>query len=474
MTGLITSLKKQKWIKDKRIWIGVGAAAALLAAGISLNARARTAEAGQEPTIQTATVRQGDILISASGAGTVVPAAEIDLGFRSSGTLNELNVAVGSKVKQGDVLARLGNTARLEANVVTAKLNLISAQQAVDEIGLRQAEALQAVTQAQQAVKDGEIALNGLTTPADSSYILEAEANLILAEQVLEQQEQLYRKWKDKPDSVSKAEKMKAYASAVQAYDRAVTVYNWLTGDASDMDIASAEAQLAVYRAELDQALAEYESLTSGTELEKTQLNLELARANLKLAEEDLAGTEIVAPIDGTIMAVFADMYEAVGTSPLITLVNLDSLLIEIYLDETDFDKINLDATVEVIFDSLPDDVFTGKVIQVSPGLQSSNGISTVSSLVRLDEGTPQKALTLPVGSNASVEVTAAQAEDAVLVPVEALREISPGEYAVFVVVDGEPQLRMVKVGLIDLTYAEILDGVSPGEKVSTGIVDTQ
>ncbi|MEK6221400.1 MAG: hypothetical protein N2D54_04055, partial [Chloroflexota bacterium] len=153
---------------------------------------------------------------------------------------------------------------------------------------------------------------------------------------------------------------------------------------------------------------------------------------------------------------------------------DLENPLIEIFLDETDFDKINLDAIVEVIFDSLPDDVFKGTVIQVNPDLTVSSGVSTVTGLVQLDDDTPKKALSLPVGSNAGVEVIAAEVENAVLVPVEALREISPGEYAVFVMLEGEPELRLVKVGLIDITYAEIIDGLQPGDVITTGIVETQ
>jgi hypothetical protein len=37
----------------------------------------------------------------------------------------------------------------------------------------------------------------------------------------------------------------------------------------------------------------------------------------------------------------------------------------------------------------------------------------------------------------------------------------------------GEPKLRVVTVGLMDYTSAEILSGLSAGEIVTTGVVDT-
>ena len=59
------------------------------------------------------------------------------------------------------------------------------------------------------------------------------------------------------------------------------------------------------------------------------------------------------------------------------------------------------------------------------------------------------------------------------LVPIEALREITPGTYAVFVVDSaGALEMRMVEVGLQDETFAAITSGLEAGEIVSTGIVE--
>jgi multidrug efflux pump subunit AcrA (membrane-fusion protein) len=80
----------------------------------------------------------------------------------------------------------------------------------------------------------------------------------------------------------------------------------------------------------------------------------------------------------------------------------------------------------------------------------------------------------MPVGLNATVDLVAGRAENALLVPVEALREIDTDSFAVFVVSsDGSLELRPVKVGLRDLTWAEITSGLRAGEVVSTGLVET-
>jgi multidrug efflux pump subunit AcrA (membrane-fusion protein) len=80
----------------------------------------------------------------------------------------------------------------------------------------------------------------------------------------------------------------------------------------------------------------------------------------------------------------------------------------------------------------------------------------------------------LPSGSAASVDVVGGRAKNAVLVPVEALHEYEDGKYSLFVMQNGKLRLRMVQVGLQDLTKAEILSGVKAGDIVTTGLVETK
>jgi HlyD family secretion protein len=78
-------------------------------------------------------------------------------------------------------------------------------------------------------------------------------------------------------------------------------------------------------------------------------------------------------------------------------------------------------------------------------------------------------------GLNASVEIVGGQADNVLLVPVEAVRDLGDGTYGVFVVgTDGEPRLKIVTVGLMDDTYAEIKTGLSEGDVVTTGLVETK
>ena len=148
--------------------------------------------------------------------------------------------------------------------------------------------------------------------------------------------------------------------------------------------------------------------------------------------------------------------------------------MLQVYLDETDFDKAIVGYTAEVTFDAYPDELFTGQVVQVDPSLSSSMGASLVSLLVQLDPLTLAQPQRLPLGMSATVDIIAGRATDAVLVPVEAVRDLGDGTYAVFVVENEQPVLRVVTIGITDLTYIEITSGLSAGETVTTGIVETK
>jgi RND family efflux transporter MFP subunit len=224
-------------------------------------------------------------------------------------------------------------------------------------------------------------------------------------------------------------------------------------------ETAVRQAELALQQAQLNR--------------ESNQLSLAQAQINVEAAEAALAETTLMAPIDSTIMAVNGAVGET-AANDLIVLADLEQPLLEIYLDETDLDKVGNGYEVEVIFDALPDETFSGTVLEVDPQLSEVNGVSAIRALVQLTQDSFAKPQTLPVGLNATVEVIGGRATNAVLVPVEALREISPGSYAVFVMEDGEAQMRMVEVGLMDFTYAEILSGLEAGEVVTTGLIATE
>ena len=97
-----------------------------------------------------------------------------------------------------------------------------------------------------------------------------------------------------------------------------------------------------------------------------------------------------------------------------------------------------------------------------------------LDQLAQLDPESFAKPQNLFVGMNAAVDVIGGRTENAVLVPVEALREIGTDEYAVFVMENDETRLRVVAIGIMDFTSVEITSGLEEGEVVTTGIVENE
>ena len=430
----------------------------------------------EEPDIQTTVVRQGDLVIYASGSGTLIAADEIELGFGTNGPVAELSVQVGDEVHAGDVLAVQGDREQLESAVMADQLSFMNAQKALDDL-YENSSLVSTQAQLDLANARDELHTAGYIWTVQQEGNRASEATLDAAKAELKMAKEALDRAKQKLDKdPNNASLQLNYANAQKKYDSALRNWNWYTGHPTEIQQAQLDAEVALAEAKVAEAEQAYERVKDGPDPDEvTTAELQLANAEntLAVSQRNLEESVIVAPMDGTILAVTAEVDENVSGS-FITLADLSQLYMEIFLDETDMDKIDLDYEVEVIFDALPDRVFTGRVVHVDPSLYTSGQISTVKGLVKLDENATAAINKLLLGMNATVDVIGGRAEDVALVPVEALRELTPDEYAVFVMEDGELKLRPVEVGLMDFTFAEIKSGLEVGEVVTTGIVETQ
>jgi HlyD family secretion protein len=426
--------------------------------------------AAQESTLQTTTVQRGDMTITADGTGNLLPATELPVAFRTSGVLTELNVAVGDQVKAGDVLARLDNTdARVavtnaEIQVRQAQINLALTQSEADA-GLAQAN-LEAA-QADRAEALASAAHTGDKLSSTRIALKQAQEALAEAQEAYNTAYDPARDWELQTRSADRleSERESAASSLVSAQDNlALAQANYNLAVIGVDDSAVQDADIQVLNAQV--------SLTNEQiQLEQLELALEQAQISLESAQLTLSQTVLTAPMDGTVTAINAQVGESVGTSTLLTLADLKAPLVRFWVEEADMGKASVGNTVNVVFDALPDDTFSGKIIRVEPVLVTVGSTSAVQVWASLDN-TAQS--TLLSGMTADVEVIAAEARDALLISVQALHELSDGQYAVFVVKDDESlEMRSVTVGLQDLVNAEILSGLEEGETVSLGTQDS-
>ncbi len=492
------------------------------------------AQTPAEPALQTAKVRTGDIMITASGAGNLVPAAELDLGFRSSGVLVELNIAVGDHVEAGQVLARLDdaaariqveqaelnleqakdNEAELisEAAIAKAELDVAGAEAALEEAQAYLAAVKSPDVAAYQAAYDAAVAELGQAKNASTvtdlgsltSAVYKAQDAVDRAADVLGKvkaaiegcaecdpnrsvtvnkvQYTLAQAQDDYNGAVNNLavaqlnleaaqyKNEQATAAAKEAVDDAWQALQWAL-DPSPDDVTLAEAQVRAAEANLATAQERLADLRAGNP--PGSVSVRQAELALESAQLTLANTTLTAPVSGTVIAIKADVGEAVSTAPIIIIAALDQPLVRFYVEETDLGKVSAGYPIMVLFDAAPDVPFSGKIVRVDPALVTIDGTPAGQAWAQLDPG--DSTIRLVSGMTAEVEIIAGESKNTLLVPVQALRELAPGSYAVFVVLpDGQLKLTPVTVGLKDFANAEILSGLKAGEVVSTGTVETK
>src|SRR5258706_4958214 len=87
-------------------------------------------QAAASSTSAPASAKTGSVIAE----GKLKPVKVSDLSFQARGIVEAINVKIGDHIKKGDVLARLSNAPQAEAQLASAKLELVNAQQASDTL----------------------------------------------------------------------------------------------------------------------------------------------------------------------------------------------------------------------------------------------------------------------------------------------------------------------------------------------------
>ncbi len=459
--------------RKKGFWIGLLIALALAGGGGYAYYRFQylPSQAGAEPTIETTEVRQGDLVISVSGSGTLSPVSEVDLGFQTGGYLDDVLVEVGDQVEEDDVLAQLETddlklaVAEAEIKAREAQLDLADATEEATDAELASAEA---------AVQSAQYALTVAWYSYNSAQNSDLDASV--RNHLIEYQWNTEKYWK--------AEEGLADGSVDQeSFDEAWNDRGIAEGDLdnaiqqADMEELDAWNQVDQAQNRVYQAQESLELLQSGPTtdtVKRAELKASQAALALEDAQDNLEAAELRAPFDGTVLEVSAIPGEYVDTSAIIVLADLEEPVLQFWVEESDLTGVAVGNRVEIEFEALPDYTFTGEVTRVEPTLVTVGNTLAVQAWASVDVASASAEVNLMGGMNADIEIISAEAEDVLLVPVQALRELGPDQYAVFVVQpDGEMELRLVEVGLQDFVNAEIVSGLELGEVVSIGVEES-
>ena len=101
--------------------------AAVIAAAVIAYTSVGAASSQSSESTRTATAQSGVVQSTVSGSGTIEPVSQLDLGFKTAGTVTRIYVSEGEHVKAGELIAEL-NPKSAEAALEQARASLQSAQ----------------------------------------------------------------------------------------------------------------------------------------------------------------------------------------------------------------------------------------------------------------------------------------------------------------------------------------------------------
>ena len=273
---------------------------------------------------------------------------------------------------------------------------------------------------------------------------------------------------------------------AVKENDRVEKGQVVATLDGKDYAAKKDQAQYKLTNAQLkyERAKALYEAgAGSKQDLDNAQFEYDTAASSLSEAESDVAETVITAPMSGVVVGepkTPGTMAVQGNSSPTVIMRIADTGTKQIIakVDETDIGKIKVGQDATFTVDSYTNKTFTAHVSKISQtdttyswdttnttSSSSASSASVIYYYVTLDVDDPNDDLRL--GMTARVDISTSQKENALVVPIAALKTNNSGSYVVVVHDDGSTENVMVQTGIYSDDYVEITSGLSVGDKVS-------
>ncbi len=357
-------------------------------------------------------VQAGPLRRLVVSTGTVKPqvGAEVKVGARISGRVERLMVAVGQRVRAGQVVAEIEHQ-DLMARMAQARAERRAAEGRVQRI---EATGPRELSQAQAEVAEVDAQLDQAR--------LEHSRQKSLASKAAVSQQAMERTLRE--------------LRVLQARHKAARARLLRLEVALKEDLAVARAELAAARARED-----------------------TARINLGYAT-------VRAPISGVVSSVSTQEGETVSASlnapTFITIVDLDRLQVDDYVDETDVGRIKVGQKAFFTVDAFPGRPFAGKVAAVHPSAQLIDNVVYYTTVIDIEGDYSGQ---LKPEMTASVSIVVDRKKSALWVPSAAVR-LKSGRHLVYLDQDGAVRPVPVKVGWSEPGRTEILQGLKEGQTV--------
>jgi len=174
----------------------------------------------------------------------------------------------------------------------------------------------------------------------------------------------------------------------------------------------------------------------------------------------------IYAPIAGKVMTMSYDE-EAEASEEETSFATIrpdETILLSVNVDETNILSLEVGQEATVSVDSISDESFKAKVTEIGTEGTSSGGVTTYAVEMSLTRSEKMRS-----GMSASANISISAAEEALLLPEDAVSRTSD-TYYVYTALNEETneptQMKEIEVGVTGNGYVEILSGLSEGDTV--------
>lgn len=226
---------------------------------------------------------------------------------------------------------------------------------------------------------------------------------------------------------------------------------------------------------DMDDAETLHEGLVAKRSLARKQLDV--SRTRLSQMKQELIDYTITAPFSGIVVSKDAQVGEIVSPvsagggftrTGIATIVDMDSLEIEVDVNESFIAKVKSGQSVTATLDAYPDWPIAASVRTVIPTADRQK--ATVKVRISFDKLDPK---ILPdMGVKVAFLDSAAASDNTgrnpVRIPLAAVRKEADRQ-VVFVYKDGTVESRAVRTGSVSGQSVDIVAGVLPGERVAVG-----
>jgi RND family efflux transporter MFP subunit len=224
-------------------------------------------------------------------------------------------------------------------------------------------------------------------------------------------------------------------------------------GLAPRSDLDTNETRLKVAEAAVQSSLESVRALRA---------SLQDRRASYELAKKKVADASVRAPATGAIAERLVQKGEFIrANTQVATIVQLNPLRLQTAVQEKYANVIRRNLAVQFRVEPFPDDVFEGRISNISPTINQQTRTFPVEILVANPSGR------LKPGFFAKGAILTKKDENVLAVPLEAVSTLA-GVSSVFVIEDGTIRQQNVTLGTQEGNLVEILDGLKGNEMLAS------